>query len=121
MFKKSLNYKDVNVYLTYGNETVKGEIYWTKYNNLNFLNQDGSTTAKKMMTPSNEFLTFNNVLENGKTSFYYLNFIVPNKEGAILYDKMELEFIKPDNKKYKVEIMEVDPKQYFFDDDLLKN
>jgi len=119
--RKSLNYKDVNVYLTYGNETVKGEIYWTKYNNLNFLNQDGSTTAKKMMTPSNEFLTFNNVLENGKTSFYYLNFIVPNKEGAILYDKMELEFIKPDNKKYKVEIMEVDPKQYFFDDDLLKN
>lgn len=120
-YRKSLNYKDVNVYLTYGNETVKGEIYWTKYNNLNFLNPDSSTTTKKMIMPSNEFLTFNNVLENGKTSFYYLSFIVPGKEGTKLYDKMELEFIKPDNKTQKVEIMEIDAKQYFFDEDLLKN
>ena len=55
-----------------------------------------------MKTPSNEFLTFNNVLEVGKTTFYYLNFIVPNKSGTILYDKMELEFIKPNNKKGKL-------------------
>lgn len=119
--RKSLNYKDVNVYLTYGNETVKGEIYWTKFNNLNFISQNGTKTQKIMITPSNDFLTFNNVLESGKTSFYYLNFIVPSKEGAALYDKMELEFIKPNNKKLRVEIMEIDAKQYFFDEDLLKN
>lgn len=118
--RKSLNYKDVNVFLTYGNEKVSGEIYWTKYNNLNFQNYDGTTSEMKMLTPANDFLTFNNVLEQGKTSFFYLNFIVPNKSGAILYDKLELEFVKPNGKKIKVEIFEIDAKQYFFDENLIE-
>ncbi len=119
--KKSLNYKDVNVFLTYGKEKVKGEIYWTKYNNLNFQNPDGTTSKKQMLTPATDFLTFNSVLEQGKTSFFYLNFIVPNKEGKTLYDKLELEFIRPNDEKVNVEIFEIDPKQFFFDDELLKN
>lgn len=119
--RKSLNYKDVNVFLTYGNEKVAGEIYWTKYNNLNFQNSDGTTSKMKMLTPANDFLTFNNVLEQGKTSFFYLSFIVPNKNGAILYDKLELEFVKPNGKKINVEIFEIDEKQYFFDENLIKN
>ena len=119
--RKSLNYKDVNVFLTYGNEKVIGEIYWTKYNNLNFHNADGTTSKMQLLTPATDFITFNNVLEQGKTSFFYLNFIVPNKSGAILYDKLELEFIKPNDKKVTVEIFEIDPKQFFFDDNLIKN
>jgi hypothetical protein len=119
--RKSLNYKDVNVYLTYGNETVKGEIYWAEYSNLNFLNDNGTTTLKKMRTPANDFLPFNNILEKGKTSFYYLIFIVPNKSGTILYEKMELEFIKPNNKKRKFEISEINAQQKFFDGNLLEN
>lgn len=119
--RKSLNYKDVNVFLTYGNEKVAGEIYWTKYNNLNFKNSDGTASKMQMLTPANDFLTFNNVLEQGKTSFFYLNFIVPNKNEAILYDKLELEFVKPNGKKMNVEIFEIDAKQYFFDENLIKN
>jgi hypothetical protein len=119
--RKSLNYKDINVFLTYGKEKVKGEIYWTKYNKLTFHNADGTTSEKQMLTPATDFLTFNSVLEQGKTNFFYLNFIVPNKNGAILYDKIELEFIKPNNNKVGVEIFEIDPKQFFFDDNLLKN
>lgn len=118
--RKNLNYKDVNVFLTYGNEKVTGEIYWTKYNNLKFQNSDGTTSKMQMLTPANDFLTFNNVLEQGKTSFFYLNFIVPNRNGAILYDKLELEFVKPNGKKLNVEIFEIDAKQYFFDEDLIK-
>jgi hypothetical protein len=119
--RKSLNYKDVNVFLTYGNEKVAGEIYWTKYNNLNFENSGGTTSKMQMLTPADDFLTFNNVLEQGKTSFFYLNFIVPNKTGAILYDKLELEFVKPNDNKVNVEIFEIDAKQYFFDENLIKS
>lgn len=119
--RKSLYYKDVKVYLTYGTEKIIGEIYWTKYTNLNFHNSDGTSNQKRMKTPSNDFLTFNNVLEQGKTTFYYLNFIVPNKCGPDLYDKIELEFIKPNNGKVKVQITEIDAKQFFFDDELLEN
>lgn len=119
--RKSLNYKDINVLLTYGKEKVKGEIYWTKYNNLTFHNVNGSISEKKMLTPATDFLTFNNVLEQGKTNFFYLNFIVPNKNGPILYDKIELEFIKPNNNKVSIEIFEIDQKQFFFDDNLFEN
>ncbi len=118
--RKNLNYKDVNVFLTYGNEKVKGEIYWTKYTSLTFHKSGETTEKKQMLTPATDYLTFNSVLEQGKTSFFYLNFIVPNITGATLYDKLELEFIKPNDKKVRVELFEIDPKQFFFDDDLIK-
>lgn len=72
--RKSLNYKDVNVFVTYGKEKVKGEIYWTKYNDLTFHNDDGTVSKKQMMTPASDFLTFNSVLEQGKTSFFLSEF-----------------------------------------------
>jgi len=118
--RKSLNYTDVNVFLTYGNEKVTGEIYWAKHNNLNFVNSDGTNDKLQMLIPANDFLTFNNVLEQGKTSFFYINFIVPGKDGLIIYDKLELEFIKPNRKKINVEVSEIDAKQYFFDESLVK-
>ena len=118
---KSLNYKDVNVFLTFRKKKIRGEIFWSKSVGLIFQNPDGTKSKRKMLTPANNFLTFNSVLEEGKTSFYYLNFIIPNKEDKTLYDKLELEFIKPNNKKVNVEIFEIDPKQSFFDDKLILN
>ncbi|CAL2082579.1 hypothetical protein TD3509T_10033 [Tenacibaculum dicentrarchi] len=119
-YRKSLNFKDVNVYMTYGNETIKGEIIWVNEHNLKLPNKAETKFENfTMKIPPNEFLTFNNVLEIGKTSFYYLSFIVPNKKGEVIYDKMELEFIKPNNKKKKFEIFEIDEKQYLFDESLL--
>ncbi len=120
-FRKSLHYKDVNVYLTYGKKKVKGQIYWSKYNSLTFHNNDGSSSEKNYTTPSENYLTFNSVLQDGETSFYYINFIVPDMEGPVIYDKLELEFTKPNNKKLAIEIYEIDPMQYFFDEDLMNN
>ena len=117
-YRKSLNFKDVNVILKYNNVKTNALIYFSEVNNLTFHNQEG-LDKEKMLTPADDFLTFHNVLEKGKTSFYYLNFIVPNKSGPELFDKMILEFIKPNNRKLKVEIFEIDDKQFYFDKSLL--
>ncbi|WP_233901222.1 hypothetical protein [Tenacibaculum piscium] len=119
-YRKSLNFKDVNVYVSYGNETIKGEIIWMNEHKLSFIDKTGTKTENFIMKiPPNEFLTFNNILEIGKTSFYYLSFIVPNKKGEVLYDKIELEFVKPNNSKRKYQIFDIDKKQYLFDKNII--
>lgn len=108
---KSLNFKDVNVYLYYGKEKRKGEIYWANKNEVNL----GNSYLHDVKIPINEFLTFHNILQIDKTSFFYLCFILPNKKDGILYDKMELEFIKTDNEKLNIEIDEINSNQFYFD------
>lgn len=117
--RKTLHYTDVTIFVTYGKEKIKAQIYYLKY--FKFNNTDDHLSGKKMKTPAKEFLTFNNVLEEGKTTFYYLNFIVPNRTGDSTYDKLELEFIKPNKRTLKVNIAEIDQKQFLLDDELLEN
>ena len=119
--RKNLHYKGVNVYLTYGKQRVKGHIYWSRRNSLTFHNEKKGVATKSYITPSENYLTFNNVLKEGETSFYYLNFIVPEMAGPVLYDKLELEFIKPNNETLTVEIFEINPAQYFYDENLMTN
>jgi hypothetical protein len=116
--QKTLHYADVNIFVTYGKEEIKCHIYYTEYFPLN--ENFGDLNGKKMKTPANEFLTYNSVLQEGKTTFYYVNFIVPC-EKDIQYDKLTLEFIKPNKHKVKIEIKEIDSKQFFVDYNLIEN
>jgi hypothetical protein len=115
---KTLNYKDIKAFVTYKNqERIEALIYWSKYDILSGKN-NGNGIKKTMMIPADDFLPFNSLIEIGKTNFYYIKFIVPNKKGLEIYDKLELEFVKPNNKLSKVEIFEIDKKQFFFDETL---
>ncbi len=114
--RKNLYYKDVKVNLTYKGEIISGFIYYTNYNTNT--NMDGSVS--KIKTPADQFITFNTVLEKDKVNFYYIKFIVENKKGPIMYDELELEFVRPNNKTIKVKIDEIDNDQFFYDETLVE-
>lgn len=117
---KNLSYKNVKVYVTYQNEKVPGHIYWSNYDSISFHNPDGTISRKRMKIPASEFLTFNSVLQTDKVNLFYIKFIVPEKQGPKLYDKLELDFIKVDNGSIKVEITDIDRSQYLFEEKLFE-
>lgn len=116
----NLIYKDVKAYATYQNEKIPCEIYWSNEDTLAFSDTNGTVTKRIMMIPASEFLTYNSVLETDKVNLFYLKFIVPGKQGPKLYDKLELDFIKPNDGIKKVEAILGDSKQMFYDKDLFK-
>lgn len=110
---KSLNFKEVNVYLSYDSERIKGEIFWSKEHTVNFNNK-----VYNVKITNSDYLNYNSVIECEKTTFYYLSFIVPSNKDNISYNKMELEFIKTNDEKYCIEIVEIDEKLHYFDENV---
>ena len=87
---------------------------------MSFTNLDETTSKKPVTIPANEFITFNRLLRTHKVNMPYFKFIIPDRQGAPLYDKLELAFVKPNNKTVPAEMIEIDNKQYLYDENIFQ-
>ena len=112
---KNLPYRDVKVWVTEGNERIKGEIYWVMRDSLIMLDSSGKDKARSVRIPPDQFILFNSVLQTDKVNVLYIRFIVPNRYSSEMYKKLELEFFKPNGRSITTEVSTIDEKQVFFD------
>ncbi|UUF14141.1 MULTISPECIES: hypothetical protein [Flavobacterium] len=114
VYKKDLSFSDVNIFVNYkNNEKLKGEIYWVKDEIIKLKGGE-----YKMVIPQDQFLTYNNFIEKNKVLFFYLKFIVPNKEDNEMIENIEIEFLQPNKKTEVVTLSFIDEKQAFFDEQI---
>ncbi len=110
VYKKDLYFREVNVFATIEGKRIKGEIFWINPARITFNGE-----PFKYSIPHEKFLSYNSVIVKDSVNSYYLNFIILKRTEYALFEKIELEFIKPNKKKQRVELRSVDDLQFFFD------
>ena len=89
---------------------------WENKGLYEFTQENGIVKKRRTKIPPKEFLPFNSVLEEGKVGVYYITFIVPERTGQRIYDKLEIEFIRPNNPSITVVLPDIDEKQWLLDE-----
>ncbi|NOT51163.1 MAG: hypothetical protein HOP10_07780 [Chitinophagaceae bacterium] len=114
--KKDLYFKDANIVAIFNdNKRYRGEIYKAPHETI------FSKGERYIVNiPPSEFLTYNSFIEKGKVLFFYLSFIIPNKNDKEVFKKLELELIRPNGKSPKTHLEVIDAKQVLFDEGLIQ-